>query len=283
MNLKFDHLLSLCPPNIRARIENLRNVQQRPDKHPEGNVFIHTRIVVDRLAKYNSVPLSWAGMFHDIGKDVTTAIGPGGHLQAIGHELVSADSIAGIKTEFITAKVQFEEIIKALNMKNVPFDPHSNGRTIIVPVDDEWEIVEELCRYHMRIKLFDEMKLSKQMEMRRMTSFGLLQLFTAADDMSVLTQQEQKLVTIENNFEEIKKNLDLPPIEVRHQDLERTGDSIFRSKCPECDDGVLLMKRKSPNFTLDKNDTCIACGRRFIYTDIAENSMTIIYTDKVTS
>jgi uncharacterized protein (DUF983 family) len=77
--------------------------------------------------------------------------------------------------------------------------------------------------------------------------------------------------------EEIKHNLSLPPIEVKHKKLNRIGNSQFRSVCPCCNEGVLLFKRDYETLNLKKEDNCISCGRRFLYTDIEE---TVILTYK---
>jgi hypothetical protein len=79
-------------------------------------------------------------------------------------------------------------------------------------------------------------------------------------------------------MDKIVFNSTLPPIKVKHQSLERVDESIFRSKCPSCKDGRLLMKRASLKcLYLSKEDMCISCGRRFIYTDIEENKMIPVY------
>lgn len=64
------------------------------------------------------------------------------------------------------------------------------------------------------------------------------------------------------------KNLLKPPIKVRHQDLERSGESPYRSKCPVCPKGILLVQRDQETFRLEKGDHCILCGQAIIYTDI---------------
>lgn len=163
MNLRFDQLLERVPADLRLRIESLKTTQQRADHHPEGNVFNHTKIVVNRLSRYNDINLSLAGLFHDIGKDITTKPNEEGILQALGHEDVSAD-LATRHSGWIAQE-----------------GGHPN-------------IVIELVKFHMRVKLFDIMKLSKQMEMRRLASFGLLQVFTVADSMKTLTDHELRSV-----------------------------------------------------------------------------------------
>jgi len=63
-------------------------------------------------------------------------------------------------------------------------------------------------------------------------------------------------------------NADAPVKEVRHADLQRESDnSLFKSKCPACKDGVLLIYRED-NGRLREFDRCIACGQAVRYTDI---------------
>lgn len=67
---------------------------------------------------------------------------------------------------------------------------------------------------------------------------------------------------------EIKRNYAMPPIEVKHSDLKRFGDSLYKSECPKCKDGLLLVGRNSKTLKLEARDVCVNCGRRFIYADI---------------
>ncbi len=62
-------------------------------------------------------------------------------------------------------------------------------------------------------------------------------------------------------------NFDKTPIHVRHRDLERsTQDSPFRSYCPVCGGGVLLVHRHNDG-QLNRADRCTLCGQEFFYED----------------
>lgn len=74
-----------------------------------------------------------------------------------------------------------------------------------------------------------------------------------------------------------KKNFALEPLKVEHKNLKRFSDSIFKSECPNCNDGLLLVGRNIDDMTLQINDTCTDCGRRFIYTDIVEGKINLEY------
>lgn len=59
------------------------------------------------------------------------------------------------------------------------------------------------------------------------------------------------------------------PIKVFHKNLKPVEESAFKTKCPCCEHGVLLMYRQSsPPYTLRAEDWCIVCGMPFIYQDI---------------
>lgn len=64
-------------------------------------------------------------------------------------------------------------------------------------------------------------------------------------------------------------NLNADPIQVSHAQLERWDeDSLFKSKCPVCDNGVLLVAREGPELNLSRIDRCISCGQVVVYTGI---------------
>ena len=68
---------------------------------------------------------------------------------------------------------------------------------------------------------------------------------------------------------EYGQNITKPPIRIAHAELERLSDeSLYKSKCPVCPKGVLLIYRKDFGERLLAEDCCIACGQRVIYTDI---------------
>ena len=63
------------------------------------------------------------------------------------------------------------------------------------------------------------------------------------------------------------------PINVKHSELKRVSVySAFKSECPVCKEGLLLLVRDSKTFKLLAEDRCILCGQQFIYSDIDELS-----------
>ena len=63
-------------------------------------------------------------------------------------------------------------------------------------------------------------------------------------------------------------NVGKPPIRVRHEKLKRVGDSAFRSECPACHRGVLMVRRDQETYELLKEDYCLLCGQAFVYESV---------------
>ena len=90
---KFKDIFNALPSDLRKRVYNLKNYDQRRDAHPEGNVLKHTIAVTNRALKTGDIDFAIAALFHDIGKDETAGIHPKkGHITHYGHEHVSARS-----------------------------------------------------------------------------------------------------------------------------------------------------------------------------------------------
>ncbi|MGB7132190.1 MAG: CCA tRNA nucleotidyltransferase [Candidatus Sulfotelmatobacter sp.] len=60
-------LLSEVLPEISA----MKGVEQPPEFHPEGDVFVHTLMLLDHLPQPCPPTLAWAALLHDVGKPAT--------------------------------------------------------------------------------------------------------------------------------------------------------------------------------------------------------------------
>ncbi len=49
----------------------MKGVEQPPQFHPEGDVWIHTRLMLEKLAAGSSPTLAWGVLLHDVGKPPT--------------------------------------------------------------------------------------------------------------------------------------------------------------------------------------------------------------------
>ncbi len=75
---------------LLPEVSDLKGCEQPPEFHPEGDVFVHTRLMLSLLPEKVSAPLVFAVLFHDIGKPPTMQVDPTGRIRFNGHESVSA-------------------------------------------------------------------------------------------------------------------------------------------------------------------------------------------------
>ena len=65
-------LLQPVLPEIAA----MKGVQQPPEYHPEGDVFVHTLLLLENLPSPCPLTLAWGALLHDVGKPATFRIAP---------------------------------------------------------------------------------------------------------------------------------------------------------------------------------------------------------------
>jgi poly(A) polymerase len=56
---------------VLPEVTKMRGVEQPPQFHPEGDVWIHTMLLLEKLAPGASSTLAWGALLHDIGKPAT--------------------------------------------------------------------------------------------------------------------------------------------------------------------------------------------------------------------
>lgn len=80
-------------------VARLKGVPQPQEFHAEGDVFIHTRLVIEALAPDAGASLVWAAALHDIGKADTTQF-VDGRWRAHGHDIRSAELVPSAMKRF---------------------------------------------------------------------------------------------------------------------------------------------------------------------------------------
>lgn len=118
---------------VLPELTAMKGVEQPPQFHPEGDVFVHTRLVLSNLPPEPvSLALAFGTLLHDIGKPPTMRIdhADGGRIRFNGHEHVGADMA--------------ERLMRRLRFSN-----------------DETEAVVELVRNHMVFKDVQKMRVAK--------------------------------------------------------------------------------------------------------------------------
>jgi tRNA nucleotidyltransferase (CCA-adding enzyme) len=115
-------------------IEALVGVAQEPDWHPEGDVWIHTMMVLDEAAKLRTgdtgedLALMFGALAHDLGKPPTTRV-TNGRITSYEHDAVGA-GIAGRFLERLRAPAELTRKVTALVRHHLaPALFHKNGAT----------------------------------------------------------------------------------------------------------------------------------------------------------
>jgi poly(A) polymerase len=127
---------------VLPEVTRMKGVEQPPQFHPEGDVWIHTRLMLEGLAPGCSPTLAWGVLFHDVGKPPTFAppAGPGGRIRFDGHVEVGARMA--------------EEICRRLRFSN-----------------EEIAQIVLLVENHLRFKDASEMRASTLKRFVRLTRF----------------------------------------------------------------------------------------------------------------
>jgi len=61
---------------VLPEVARMRGVDQPPQYHPEGDVWIHTLMLLEQLPAGASATLAWGALLHDVGKPATFRIAP---------------------------------------------------------------------------------------------------------------------------------------------------------------------------------------------------------------
>jgi len=63
-------------PEVLPEIAAMKGVEQPPQYHPEGDVFVHTLLLLEKLPPGSSKTLAWGALLHDVGKPPTFRVAP---------------------------------------------------------------------------------------------------------------------------------------------------------------------------------------------------------------
>ena len=56
---------------VLPEISAMKGVEQPPQFHPEGDVFVHTLLLLEKLPRPSPMTLAWGALLHDVGKPAT--------------------------------------------------------------------------------------------------------------------------------------------------------------------------------------------------------------------
>jgi poly(A) polymerase len=119
--LRQSGLLEQVLPEVAATIA----CEQSPDFHPEGSVYKHIRLMLDKLPAAADASLPWAVLLHDVGKPATASGDPAtGSIHFYGHEKVGAEMAGQILERLRFPRKQTDDIVHTvrchMQFKDVP-------------------------------------------------------------------------------------------------------------------------------------------------------------------
>jgi poly(A) polymerase len=182
-------LLQQVLPEISA----MKGVEQPPEFHPEGDVFVHTLLLLDHLPSPCPMTLAWGALLHDVGKPPTFRIAP---------DRIRFDNHVDVGVKMA------EEICRRLRFSN-----------------DETEQILALVDNHMRFADAMKMKQSTLKKFMRLPKFDEHMALHRADCLS----SHRKLATYEFIRE---KQKEIPPETMRPAPLVTGRDLIAEGRTP---------------------------------------------------
>jgi poly(A) polymerase len=109
---------------ILPELEAMKGVLQPEQFHPEGDVFVHTRLMLQLLPQGVSVPLVFAVLFHDVAKPVTATVDGTGRIRFNEHDRIGAHMTEAImrRLRFSGAEIEatVEMVRQHMVFKDVP-------------------------------------------------------------------------------------------------------------------------------------------------------------------
>ena len=178
-------------PAVLPELEAMKGVLQPEQFHPEGDVFVHTRLMLQSLPDKVSVPLVFAVLFHDVAKPVTATVDPTGRIRFNEHDRIGAEMTAAI-------------------MRRLRFS------------GDETDATVEMVRQHMVFKDTPKMRVAKLKRfMARPTFDDELELHRVDCESSHRMLDNYEF--LQRKREEFAHEPIIPPALVRGEDLMALG------------------------------------------------------------
>jgi len=133
---------------ILPELEAMKGVLQPEQFHPEGDVFVHTRLMLQLLPGEVSVPLVFAVLFHDVAKPVTAMVDTTGRIRFNDHDRIGAQMTEAIMRRLRFSGAEIEATVEMVRQHMV-FKDAPNMR------------VAKLKRFMARPTFDDELELHR--------------------------------------------------------------------------------------------------------------------------
>ena len=101
--------------HVLPEIEALKGCEQPPQFHPEGDVFVHTRRMLELLPEETSTSLVFSVLFHDLGKPATYSLDPAeGRIRFSGHDKVGAEMTQQVMERLRFSREEMDATVEAV-------------------------------------------------------------------------------------------------------------------------------------------------------------------------
>jgi poly(A) polymerase len=105
-------------------LDAMKGCEQPPQFHPEGDVFKHTRIMLELLPEEVSLPLVFSVLLHDIGKPPTSSVDENGRIRFNGHDRIGAEMTEEVMQRLRFSRAEIDATVEAVRQhmvfKDVP-------------------------------------------------------------------------------------------------------------------------------------------------------------------
>jgi poly(A) polymerase len=109
---------------ILPELDKMKGCEQPPQFHPEGDVFKHTRIMLEMLPAEVSLPLVLSVLFHDVAKPPTASVDEEGRIRFNGHDRIGAEMTEAIMERLRFSRAEIDATVEAVRQhmvfKDVP-------------------------------------------------------------------------------------------------------------------------------------------------------------------
>lgn len=99
---------------VLPEILTLQGCEQPPQFHPEGDVFVHTRLMLSLLKSDAPLPVVLSVLLHDIAKPPTQTVDETGRIRFNGHDLLGAQMAEEILRRLKFSNHVIESVVEAV-------------------------------------------------------------------------------------------------------------------------------------------------------------------------
>jgi len=158
---------------VLHEISEMKGVEQPPQYHPEGDVFVHTLLLLDKLPAGSSKTLAWGALLHDVGKPPTFRVAPD-RIRFDGHVEIGVKMAAEICRRLRFSNDETDQILALV-------DNHMRFGDVL-------RMKQSTLKRFLRLPAFDE-----HLELHRidcLSSHGLLDAYDYASEQLRSTPPE---------------------------------------------------------------------------------------------